>query len=731
MQQSLLTGASGDKQAGESSNESRQSTQYASNGVRGSIAANYWGTLNDENKQRFNQRRNLQLAVGILMGVTAGSQYAFGIFSHQLKVSANFSQSDLTTVTTVGTVMLTLNFPAGVLFDYAGPQYVIFSATVLSALGFAIFALIFRGLIDSSVANVAVANGLTNFGVGFLDSSAVMTNLFNFPISRGEVLIIQKTFFGLGSTFLSLSFDAFFKSSQDYVGYSIFVCLLVIVTGGLGAAFTRLPDYHTTSLQNKWIATAPAAAAQLKREMIQWSFELHHNPRLIDRRRMNFGITALFIILILFSALTLTKAFVTLERNTMLGLTLVALLFLLSFFLMCLPITFPAFFDYEWLPDLHPPEELIDKPNGTEPDDENVDYLIADNPEDEEIPNVSSESEKETERSSLAQPRASIEAARDDGRAVVTIKVHRMYHDNTNDFEKKRNMKKPSSPTSPDSPLLNRKVTTASIHSDIALPKALDPSVIPTVNTTFVQSLKHPLIWCFWFTYFALQGTNIIIVQNISQIYTAANFGEYDDTKNSLHVALMGIGNALGRVTAGFTTIFLHRWVTMLKAHQLEAAEMEGSTELPKPPYHKLFASVVSFLPLSPAVYGIVCVMLIIAPPSTLFLFFFLGGLSMGFYLALIALAAREIFVNDVMKHFSFIVSGGVVASILLNRVMFGMWFDIEQNEHPHLETDGSTSCAGTVCYQSSFLVLVGINLLATFASIYIVFKWWRIRRAY
>ena len=666
--------------------------------ARQSFAATLWNPMNEEDKFAFNRRRLIQLCVGVFLGVSSGSSYAFGIFSNRIKVAGNLSQSEMTTITTIGSLMNGFTFPAGALYDFAGPQYVLGVSTIVSLVGFGLLALIFEGIISPTVYSVAIANGLTNWGAGFNDCGSMMTNLFNLPINRGEVMVIQKTFFGLGSTFLSISFDGFFGASENYLGYAIFVSAFVLVTGSIGTAITRLPKYKRTALDLRRIAKLDPIQQEAERKIEEHSFELFHNPRLVDRRRLNAGVTCLFVTLIFFSSFSITKAYISIPTDVMIGLTVAACLCLMSFFIMIKPGNLPAFFDYEFLPDLHPPEELVDKPE---------DKVIA----------------------STANEREEDEASNATREYLITEGKTQQPHADEDTYQGEEGRA---------STFLPQRASVAANSAPIALPEAVDPSVIPSIKTGFGTNILQPVIWCFWISGFAMFGTNTVLVQNLTQIFTAANGGVYDKSLNSLIVALTGVGSAVGRLSVGFLETYTRRQNALLREKQLEyrakvaaglvrAGDGHVAPDL-NPVFHRWNSSVIAVFPLTPATMLLCSVLLTFCPVSTFAVIYFISGVAMGAFLACFALGIREIFSCDVAKHYNFVASAGMLSSVLLNRVMFGQWYDAKTEEN--LGPDGKT-CAGVTCFAGSVLVLVGLCAVAILSTGFIVFRWWKVRKTF
>lgn len=664
---------------------------------RATFVANLWNPLPAADKLHFNKNRFLQIFAGILITLSGGSQYAFGIFSNKIKGVAGFDQSDLTMITTVASLLNACNFPAGVLYDYAGPKPVIAASTFLSCLGFILLALIFQDIIHPTVVTVAIANGLSNMGAGFIDCSALITNLFNFPISRGEIMIIQKTMYGLGSTFLALAFDGFFSPSGNYIGYAVFVTVFIFLAGVFAVFAFRLPTYKRTIREMKYIATLSPEDQARSAELEAHSFEMHQNPRLLDRRRLNYAVTCLLGTLVFFSSFSIAKTYYHFESNTLTGLTIAACLCIMTFVPLVAPIEFPQFFDYAFLPDIHAPEESVD-----------------------------SDLERENKNAASVNGRAISESSPLIGQEVDN-------RSECNDGNDARAADGRASAFLAGPPLAIEG------GAPIPVPEAADPNVIPALRTGFLQNLKGPVIWCFWFSNFAMGGTTTVIINNVPQIYSALNGGMDDTVNTSLNVALYGIGSSIGRVIVGFMEIYLHRLNALKRAKQLDyiARKEQGLLDPNEPEvdltpvYHNFTSTIVFFFPFGPLVMALMCFLISIVPASMLFIPVCVSGIAIGCYLCVVALATREIFSVDIAKHYNFFASSGIASSILLNRMLFGMSYDHQTDLHPATDSSGGRSCDGHECVRMPLLVLAGLSLLVVGSTGYITWFWYRLRKTF
>ncbi|EKF33026.1 hypothetical protein MOQ_003113, partial [Trypanosoma cruzi marinkellei] len=144
--------------------------------------------------------RMRMLIAGIYLGLGISSLYGFSIFTDHLRHKYGYSQSDITTISTVGICVAFCGFHAGVLYDYVGPTVLLPLGGLFGCLGFFLFGMTFDGTITtSSVARFALYQGITCLGLPAMDVSSIMSLMLQFPLERGYVVLIMKTFNGLGT----------------------------------------------------------------------------------------------------------------------------------------------------------------------------------------------------------------------------------------------------------------------------------------------------------------------------------------------------------------------------------------------------------------------------------------------------------------------------------------------------------------------------------------------------
>jgi MFS family permease len=207
---------------------------------------------------RFERRRFMQLFAGLASCTVVGTVYSFGILADRLKAQFALSQDDLTTITTFGYVFALFNLPAGILFDKFGPRTVNAVAFTVLAIGFALFALTFQGVLPGSTASLSAIYVLCCWPAGFLDTGTLMPNLFRFPLNRGDVVIIQKTFMGLGATIFTVCYMGFFGGS-NVAAYCWFIAAACVVLGTGAVAAITMPASGTDVLSQEELEDVTAA----------------------------------------------------------------------------------------------------------------------------------------------------------------------------------------------------------------------------------------------------------------------------------------------------------------------------------------------------------------------------------------------------------------------------------------------------------------------------------------
>jgi predicted MFS family arabinose efflux permease len=181
-----------------------------------------------------------QLFVGILLSVVDASVFCFGLFSGLLSLPPfNFSTSDVNVVSTAGTIMSYFSLPIGVLYDRTSPRVTLIVGATISCLGWLLMLAVFNKPI-TSVAAVAVCYCVSQLASACFETSSIFRNLSAISLHKGRVVMLQKTFIGLGSSVIACIFSAFFASSNPE-WFFLFLAALGLIIGLLGAAVLKIP----------------------------------------------------------------------------------------------------------------------------------------------------------------------------------------------------------------------------------------------------------------------------------------------------------------------------------------------------------------------------------------------------------------------------------------------------------------------------------------------------------
>ncbi|KAG5510174.1 hypothetical protein JKF63_07071 [Porcisia hertigi] len=188
-----------------------------------------------------------QFCIGILLCVNNGACFCFGIFSPYMKGgSFRYSQFQIDAVSTVGVLLSYFSVPTGFLYDRKGPAATLLVGTLLNTTGWAGMYLMFSEKLPSNVFLMAFFYGLSQFSASFFETGTVLTSLKSFSCYQGRVILIQKTFMGLGSSLVAQIHIAFFeKTFKGVAPFFVFLLLYSAFAGALGVRYLRLPSATT------------------------------------------------------------------------------------------------------------------------------------------------------------------------------------------------------------------------------------------------------------------------------------------------------------------------------------------------------------------------------------------------------------------------------------------------------------------------------------------------------
>ena len=192
---------------------------------------------------RADQRLFFQLLVSIAVSIGNGSIFCFSLMSDALTHGGyNFGSTDITFLGTLGVVASYFSLPTGLLYDAYGPKLTIAAGAMINAAGWGYMALLFGGHIEVTLGTVALGVATTQWAASFYESGTVLTNLECFSLHRGSVIVIQKTFMGLGSAIMAIFYAAFMAPPQHpFYVFCIFLWIFNTGVGVAGALVVRRP----------------------------------------------------------------------------------------------------------------------------------------------------------------------------------------------------------------------------------------------------------------------------------------------------------------------------------------------------------------------------------------------------------------------------------------------------------------------------------------------------------
>ncbi|KEG07794.1 pyruvate transporter 0 [Trypanosoma grayi] len=547
--------------------------------------------------------RMRMLVAGVYAGLVVSSTYGFSIFTEHMRNKYGLSQTDITTITTVGNCVNYCSFLGGMLFDFAGPMVVLPLAGFLVFVGFGLFGLTFDDKIQTaSTVLFSIYMGIAHLGIPSMDVSAVMPLMLQLPMDRGYVVMIQKTFSGLGTSVLMAYFNGWFKavdsndlSDNNYSGYAYFLGAQALVCAFVGTYFIRLPMYFPCDWTKKRLSAEEWAERS-------GTLELYMKQR-APMRRLRIGFALVLAVLVFSTTQSITTAYVKTSHGGYLAIAIIAVVLLASFSVIALPFQFLG--RYTPVKPTHMEgigEAATEQLDGSAPVDE-----------------VNS----------------------DDADGSGTGRV------------------------------ANR--------------------VAPQYRASFWVHLLSLHLWGLWFTCFGAWGTGAVMQMNAAQIYRSKNYGEVDTPTLTLYVAIMAVGSAIGRISVGVLDMIL------MNRHR------EGKT--------RVLTTIA--LPLGPLLLFVAFLFFAVLPQQALILPFLLGSMGNGIGWGGGVLAARMMYARDAGKHYDFLFSSGFVASIALNRFMFGEMYDSQAHQQGTFP-----ACNDPMCVRNQMFILMAINVLATFAAV-------------
>ncbi|EKF38355.1 hypothetical protein MOQ_001437 [Trypanosoma cruzi marinkellei] len=235
-------------------------------------------------------------------------------------------------------------------------------------------------------------------------------------------------------------------------------------------------------------------------------------------------------------------------------------------------------------------------------------------------------------------------------------------------------------------------------------PGANEPAVpAPQYSGSFWSHLLTVELWAIWLACFGMWGTGTVMQMNAAQIYRSKNNGKFDTRTLTLYVAIMSVGSAVGRMAMGYLD---------MKLSELQRA---GKT--------RTLTTIA--LPIGPMLLVAAYLLFAVLPGSVLLLPFLLGAMGNGVGWGVGVIALRMMYSEDIGKHYNFCFTSGAVATIALNRFMFGEMYDAEAHRRGEFP-----SCNHPGCVRNQMFILLVVNVVATLAAALVHWRFSRFTRA-
>ncbi|KPA77119.1 putative mitochondrial hypothetical protein [Leptomonas pyrrhocoris] len=603
-----------------------------------------------------------QFCIGILICVNNGACFTFGIFSPYMKRGAfRYTQSQIDVVSTVGVLLSYFSMPTGFLFDRRGPAATLLAGTILNVTGWVGMYFIFKDmehpLLSNSVVVMAFFFGLSQFSASFYETGSVLTNLKSFSCYQGRVILIQKTFMGLGSSLVAQIYVAFFeKTFSGIAPFFAFLFLYSAVAGTLAVLYLRLPTPETRCVG-------------LNVEDAETKARGGGEPRMF-RTPFNVGTAILCVGVAFVLVTTLVENFVTLTAAMRAWIGAATVLLCMSFTSMIF--TTPSYEVNRQRGERagagREAVELDGMPSRATTTTVTADWTATELEEGDRSQCVVEDLAlcTETSTAGVASPVQLKSFDNDTAVAKGTVHPHGAVAHTSGS--------PPPSPTAAD-------VVNNAPASDEERPD--NPFALHLNDESLWVNVRHREVWLLWFVCFGAWSAMTVVSSNSSQIYQALAYDSFSLTVNTVFVSIYGVASAVGRIIVGC----LH----------------------PRLARHRMPISVL--LPLAPLLNIVGLPMFLLSPSRMLFIPFFVVGLGVGFSWGTTVLVITSLFADhNCGKHYSFLYTAGMLSPLIFNMALFGPVYDHYGERQGHV---GGGSCEGVVCIAAPMIVCTAVNVIA------------------
>ncbi|KAK7198760.1 Nodulin-like protein [Novymonas esmeraldas] len=214
--------------------------------------------------------------------------------------------------------------------------------------------------------------------------------------------------------------------------------------------------------------------------------------------------------------------------------------------------------------------------------------------------------------------------------------------------------------------------------------------IAPQYQTTFFQSVCTLKLWALAYSLFCIFGTQMVIITNARFVYAAASETTMTQEVASLLTVFNGAGSAVGRIIMSIFEVWTQK----------------------RKPEERIPLTIALFIPT--LILLAASVLLLVVQKEWLLLPFGLTALGNGFSAASVVLVMRTLYAKDVANHYNCMSLASLVASVLLNQVLYGSWYTKEAKKQQH------NICYGRQCIFVPFVVMSILLFTSLFSTLYV-----------
>jgi hypothetical protein len=168
-----------------------------------------------------------------------GLAYSFSVYSEDLR-GIYPKQSDVDLLGTMKDVGAYFGVVGGLLYDYGGPQATLLAGALMHFFGYVgVWGVLTRRFVNPPLWQTSIIIAVAANGNSFFDTAALLTSMHNFPMEKGTVAGLLKSYLGLSSALFAQLYDAFVPEHMKHRA-AAFVLLCAVGGGAVAVLMTPL-----------------------------------------------------------------------------------------------------------------------------------------------------------------------------------------------------------------------------------------------------------------------------------------------------------------------------------------------------------------------------------------------------------------------------------------------------------------------------------------------------------